>query len=60
MNASELKIGSKVVMNGWEGTVTQVCGRDSGLLEIRFPGGIACIDRNTFDGRHRECYIVRI
>lgn len=37
--------GKKVWLNAHEGTVVEVCtGQLTGMLEVRLPGGVACVD----------------
>jgi len=45
MTTNELKVGSKVKLNGYTGTVVAVCtGQLTGMVEVRLPGGICCVD----------------
>ena len=56
----EIKVGTKVIKNGYEGTVTKVCDWDTNLLEVRLPSGTVCVGRSIFDGSYENCYIVSI
>ena len=39
------KVGEKVQCNGYEGTITMICtGQLSGMVEVRVPGGVVCVD----------------
>jgi hypothetical protein len=44
MKYSGLKVGDKVKANGYEGTVIRLCEWSDALIEVRLPGGVACID----------------
>ena len=44
MKFNGLKVGDKVIANGYEGTVVALCDWSDGrLVEVRLPGGIVCV-----------------
>ena len=54
----DIKVGTKVVKDGYNGTVTRVCEWDNELVEVRLDSGTACVDKSNFDGRYENNYIV--
>ena len=40
---SNFKVGSRVVCNGYAGTVTEICAWSDSLVEVRVPGGLVCV-----------------
>jgi hypothetical protein len=47
----EIKVGTKVIKDGFEGTVVRVCEWDTELVEVRTRGGVSCVCKSTFNGR---------
>jgi len=44
----KFKVGDKVICNGYPGSVTRVCdGQLAGMLEVRVPGGVTCVDASS-------------
>lgn len=42
-----VKVGQKVICNGFPGTITKVCADQlAGMVEVRVPGGLVCVDIN--------------
>ena len=39
-----LKVGDKVMCNGYEGRVIRLCEWSDALIEVRVPGGEVCVD----------------
>ena len=54
----EIKIGTKVIKDGFEGTVVRVCEWDTELVEVRTQGGVCCVGKSTFDGRYENNSVV--
>ena len=46
----EIKVGTKVIKDGFAGTVIRVCDWDAELIEVRTSGGVSCVSKSTFDG----------
>lgn len=38
------KVGDKVMCNGYEGRVTELCGWSDSLIEVRLDAGGVCVD----------------
>jgi len=38
-----VKVGQKVICNGYEGTITKILEWSDSMVEVRVPGGIACV-----------------
>ena len=60
MNTNEIKVGTKVMASGYEGTVTRVCEWDTDLVEVRLASGTICVGKSEFAGQHENCYIISI
>jgi preprotein translocase subunit YajC len=60
METSEIKKGTKVIANGYEGTVTRVCEWNTSMIEIRLAAGVLCVDRSNFGGQYKDNYIITI
>jgi preprotein translocase subunit YajC len=60
MNTSEIKVGTKVMCHGFEGTVTEVCSWDNALIVVRLNSGTVCVGRSQFDGKYETDYIISI
>ena len=42
---TQMKIGQKVICNGYEGTITEVCtGQLAGMIIVRLASGSICVD----------------
>jgi hypothetical protein len=55
-----IKVGSKVIKDGYSGTVTEVCSWDSELIVVRLDSGSSCLARSTFSGQYQNNYIVEL
>ena len=55
---NEIKVGTKVIYNGYEGTITEVCEWDTNLVVIRLQRGTACVSKCGFDGRYENNSVV--
>jgi len=45
-----MKVGQKVIANGYEGTVIRVLdGQLKGMIEVRLSSGVICIDASEVD-----------
>jgi molybdopterin-binding protein len=43
-----MQVGQKVLCNGYEGTISAVLtGQLTGMVEVRLPGGLVCVDVTT-------------
>ena len=42
-----MKVGDKVLCNGFEGAITRVCEWDLSLVEVRLSSGTVCVGCNT-------------
>lgn len=60
MNANEIKVGTKVMKDGYEGTVIRVCEWDTDLVEVRLASGVVCVGKSNFDGRYENNYIISL
>lgn len=60
MNTNEIKVGTKVMKDGYEGTVTRVCEWDTDLVEVRLSSGTVCVAKSNFSGQYENNYIVSI
>lgn len=58
MTANEIKVGTKVMKDGYEGTVTEVCSWDTDLVVVRLPRGTACVGKDTFSGQYENNYVI--
>ena len=58
MTTTEITVGTKVMCNGHEGTVTRVCEWDTDLVEVRLESGTICTGKSDFDGRYANCYVI--
>ena len=56
--AQNIKVGTKVIKDGFEGTVIRVCEWDTELVEVRTRGGVSCVGKITFDGRYENNSVV--
>ncbi len=56
--SQEIKVGTKVIKDGYEGTVTRVCEWNTELVEVRLATGTACVGKSTFDGRYENNRVV--
>jgi hypothetical protein len=59
-DTQEIKVGTKVIKDGFEGTVIRVCewDPDKELVEVRTCGGVSCVNKRTFDGRYENNSII--
>ena len=60
MNTNEIKVGTKVMKDGYEGTVTRVCEWDADLVEVRLASGTVCVGKSVFSGQYENNYIISI
>ena len=56
--AQEITTGTKVIKDGYEGIVTEVCDWDSGMVVVRLDRGSVCVGKSYFDGRYENSYVV--
>jgi hypothetical protein len=54
----DIKVGTKVIKDGFDGTVVRVCEWDTELVEVRTRGGVCCVEKSTFDGRYENNSVV--
>jgi len=59
MANQEIKVGTKVIKDGYEGTIVKICDWDTDLVEVRTQGGISCVEKTNFDGRYPNNSIVK-
>jgi len=57
-NTSEIKVGTKVMKSGYEGTVIRVCEWDTDLVEVRLARGTVCVEKSTFSGQYENNYVI--
>lgn len=54
----EIKVGTKVVKDGYPGTVVRMCEWNTDLVEVRLASGLCCVSKSTFDGRYDNNRVV--
>jgi preprotein translocase subunit YajC len=59
-NTSEIKVGTKVMKDGYEGTVTRVCEWDTDMVEVRLASGTVCVGKSNFSGQYENNYIIAL
>ena len=57
--AEEIVVGTRVLKDGYKGTVIEVCAWDPELVVVRLPRGAACVPKYNFDGRYRNNRVLR-
>lgn len=60
MDTNEIKVGTRVVKSGYEGTVTRICEWDTDLIEVRLRRGSVCVERSIFNGQYENSYIIEL
>lgn len=60
MDTNEIKVGTKVMKDGYEGTVIEVCSWDTNLVVVRLASGTACVGKSTFSGQYENNYIIKL
>jgi hypothetical protein len=56
--SQEIVAGTKVIKDGYAGTVTEVCEWDRELVIVRLARGTTCVGKSTFDGRYENNNVV--
>ena len=54
----EIRVGTKVIKDGFEGIIVRICEWNTRLVEVRTRGGLSCVDKSTFDGRYENNSVV--
>lgn len=59
-NFNKIKVGTKVMKDGYEGTVIRVCEWDNDLIEVRLASGMVCVAKSNFNGQYNNNYIISL
>ena len=43
---TKIEAGTKVIYGSYEGVVARVCDWNENMIEVRLPGGLACIGKS--------------
>ncbi len=55
----EIIVGTKVLKDGFVGTVIEVCEWGTDLVVVRLASGTVCMDKKTFDGQYKNNLILK-
>lgn len=58
MTTNEIKVGTKVVKDGYKGTVIEVCSWNTSLVVVRLQSGTVCVSKSNFSGQYANNYVV--
>jgi len=57
-NTNLIKVGTKVIKDGYAGTISEICSWDTEMVVVRLDRGSACVAKSTFGGKYQNNYIV--
>jgi hypothetical protein len=56
---NKIEVGTKVIKDGYEGIVVEICSWNTNMVIVKLNSGTACVSKSNFSGKYENNYIIK-